>query len=228
MLLGMLCCMGIQLFAQGIDFQHVSFSKALELAKAQNKMIFVDCYTSWCGPCKFMADSIFIQKKTGDYFNKRFISVKYDMEKPEAKEFNALYSVASFPTFWIFSSQGEVINRMVGAALTEDVWLARMEEALKQGAELEKLRQVYRKNQNQKNIKDYLEALVQVKFGEGICEVVLEQFKKTPDKIDFLYQYKSFLTKHLSPVHFEKFRKALKDCEGYVPEMDEIFEGVFF
>lgn len=103
---------GVQLFAQGIDFKPVPFSEALRMAKTQHKMLFVDCYTSWCGPCRYMADSIFTRKETGDYFNKRFISVKYDIEKDEAKEFNALYTVGSFPTFWIFSPQGEVIYRM--------------------------------------------------------------------------------------------------------------------
>lgn len=227
-LLGMMLGIAVQLFAQGINFQEMPFPKAVELAKKQNKMLFVDCYTSWCGPCKFMADSIFPQPETGDYFNKRFISVKYDVEKADAKEFNALYSVGSFPTFWIFSPEGEVIYRMGGASLTVKEWLSRMEQAVEQGTKLEKLRQSYRKNKNEKNTQAYLEALEGIQFGEGICELFLEQFKESSDKIDFLYQYKNVLTKQLSPVHFEKFRKALKDCEGYVPEMEEIFEGVFF
>lgn len=227
-LLGFILGISVQLFAQGIDFQKVPFSEALELAKTQNKIVFVDCYTSWCGPCKFMADSIFPQKETGDYFNKRFIAVKYDMEKLEAKEFCDLYTVSSFPTFWFISPCGEVLYRMGGASLTRKEWLSRVDQALEEGAKLEKLRQNYRKNKNEKNTQAYLEALGNIQFGEGICELFLEQFKESSDKIDFLYQNKNFLTKHLSPMHFEKFRKALKGCEGYVPEMEEIFEGVFF
>lgn len=227
-LLGIVLSVSIQLFAQGVNFQKLSFSEALKLAKTQNKMIFVDCYTSWCGPCKFMADSIFPQKGTGEYFDKRFISVKYNMEEAEAKEFSALYSVASFPTFWWFSPQGEVIHRMGGASRTEKEWLSRMDEVLEQGEKLEKLRQNYRKNNNEKNTQAYLDALVSIQFGEGIVELFLEQFKATPDKIDFLYQQKGFLFKHISPVHFEKFRAALKDCDGYIPEMDEIFKGGMF
>lgn len=228
-LLGIVLSMSVQLFAQGVNFQKVSYSEALKLAKTQNKMIFVDCYTSWCGPCKYMADSIFPQKETGEYFNKRFICVKYNMEEAEAKEFNDLYSVASFPTFWLISPQGEVVCRITGgASLTEKDWLNRMNKALEQGKELEKLRQNYRKNKNEKNTQAYLDALVNMQFGEGISGLFLEQFKETDDKIDFLYQHKGFLFKHLSPVHFEKFRKALKGCDGYTPEMDEIFKGGIF
>ena len=228
LLLGLFLGIGVQLFAQGIDFKPVPFSEALRMAKTQHKMLFVDCYTSWCGPCRYMTDSIFTRQDTGDYFNKRFISVKYDIEKDEAKEFNALYTVGSFPTFWIFSPQGEVIYRMGGASLTVKEWLHRMDVAVEEGTKLEKLRQSYRKNKNEKNTQAYLEAMGNIQFGEGISELFLEQFRETSDKIDFLYQHKNFLTKHLSPVHFEKFRKALKECDGYVPEMDEIFKGVFF
>ena len=133
LLLGLFLGIGVQLFAQGIDFKPVPFSEALRMAKTQHKMLFVDCYTSWCGPCRYMADSIFTRKETGDYFNKRFISVKYDIEKDEAKEFNALYTVGSFPTFWIFSPQGEVIYRMGGASLTVKEWLRRRTLPWKRG-----------------------------------------------------------------------------------------------
>ena len=150
LLLGLFLGIGVQLFAQGIDFKPVPFSEALRMAKTQHKMLFVDCYTSWCGPCRYMTDSIFTRQETGDYFNKRFISVKYDIEKDEAKEFNALYTVGSFPTFWIFSPQGEVIYRMGGASLTVKEWLRRMDVAVEEGTKLEKLRQNYRKNKNEK------------------------------------------------------------------------------
>lgn len=35
-------------FAQGIEFEHGTFAEALAKAKKENKMVFMDCYTSWC------------------------------------------------------------------------------------------------------------------------------------------------------------------------------------
>ena len=37
---------------QGVNFEHITFDEALAKAKAENKLIFMDCYTTWCGPCK--------------------------------------------------------------------------------------------------------------------------------------------------------------------------------
>ena len=54
-------------FAQGIEFGHGSWADVKAQAKAQNKLIFVDFYTDWCAPCKFMTINIFPQKEAGDF-----------------------------------------------------------------------------------------------------------------------------------------------------------------
>jgi thiol:disulfide interchange protein len=54
----------------GIKFEsHLSWNEILAKAKTENKYIFIDCYTTWCGPCKYMSKNIFTQKEVGDYFN---------------------------------------------------------------------------------------------------------------------------------------------------------------
>ena len=37
---------------QGVTFFEGTLQAGLEKAKTENKLIFVDCYTTWCGPCK--------------------------------------------------------------------------------------------------------------------------------------------------------------------------------
>ena len=107
LLLGLFLGIGVQLFAQGIDFKPVPFSEALRMAKTQHKMLFVDCYTSWCGPCRYMADSIFTRKETGDYFNKRFISVKYDIEKTRQRNLMPCIRWVRFRHFGSFLLRGK-------------------------------------------------------------------------------------------------------------------------
>ncbi|MEI3154069.1 MAG: DUF255 domain-containing protein [Odoribacter sp.] len=62
-------CVALAGFAQGVEFRDISFAGALKAAKAENKTVFMDCYTSWCGPCKMMTNDIFPQEKVGKYMN---------------------------------------------------------------------------------------------------------------------------------------------------------------
>jgi thiol-disulfide isomerase/thioredoxin len=101
--------------AQGIEFFHGTWPEALAKAKAEDKLIFVDAYASWCGPCKRMAAQTFPDPKAGDFFNNNFINMKIDMEKPENDEFASKYPVGSFPTLMFINSEGKIAAKDIGA-----------------------------------------------------------------------------------------------------------------
>ena len=93
-------------FAQeGVNFRNLTFNEALAQAKAEKKMVFMDCYTSWCGPCKEMTNKVFPQKAAGDYFNPRFVCVKYDMEKGEGKELANKFEAVSYTHLDVYKRQ---------------------------------------------------------------------------------------------------------------------------
>ena len=71
-----LCGFSISLLAQGIQFREGSWKEILEIAKKENKLVFVDNYTSWCGPCKKMVSEVFPLKEVGDFYNANFICYK--------------------------------------------------------------------------------------------------------------------------------------------------------
>ncbi|HMX40374.1 MAG TPA: thioredoxin family protein, partial [Saprospiraceae bacterium] len=106
---------GQSLSAQGIEFFHGSWSEARAKAKAEGKIIFVDAYAEWCGPCKRMAREVFTQEKVGDYFNANFVNLKIDMEKADNAEFAGKYPVSAYPTLMFLDSTGKVIQKAVGA-----------------------------------------------------------------------------------------------------------------
>lgn len=101
-------------FTQGIKFEQAEWSKLLEKAKKENKLIFMDCYTSWCGPCKRLASEVFTQKEVGQFFNGHFINTKYDMEVGEGVTLREKYGVTAFPTLLYINADGEIVHRTVG------------------------------------------------------------------------------------------------------------------
>ena len=102
--------------AQGISFlDNRPMKEVLEQAKKEGKMVFVDCYTTWCGPCKVLAANVFPQKEVGDFFNPRFVSLTLDMEKGEGLEMGKKWDVGAYPTLIFMNSDGEVQFQLVGA-----------------------------------------------------------------------------------------------------------------
>lgn len=113
----------------GIYFDELSFEEALEKAKKSNKLLFVDCYTSWCGPCKMLARDVFTDSEVGDYFNEHFISLKVDCEKGEGPQLRERFGVSAFPTLLFLNGDGELVNKMIGAS-KQPVFLQKVKEGL--------------------------------------------------------------------------------------------------
>ncbi len=107
--------------AQGIDFFHGTWEEAQELAKKEDKLIFIDAFATWCGPCKKMARDAFPKKEVGDIYNRYFINVKLDMERGDGLVFRAAYPVSAFPTLYFLSPDGKVVHRQVGAQGVEQL-----------------------------------------------------------------------------------------------------------
>lgn len=99
---------------QGIKFESGSLKTILAKAKAEKKLVFLDAYASWCGPCKRMASEVFTQKKVGDYFNATFVNAKFDLEKGEGIEIAKKYGVNRYPTFLLLDGDGKEVGKMIG------------------------------------------------------------------------------------------------------------------
>lgn len=100
--------------SQGIEFQRASFEDVSRMAEKEGKLIFVDFYTVWCGPCKGIARNVFPQPKVGAYFNSSFISIQLDAEK-EGRALARKYQVTAYPTLMFLDPKGEVMNKHVGS-----------------------------------------------------------------------------------------------------------------
>jgi thiol-disulfide isomerase/thioredoxin len=100
---------------RSITFIDKPFAELLSLAKSQDRMIFLDAYTTWCGPCKWMAANMFTNDSVADYYNKTFICAHFDMEKGEGIELARTYQVRAYPTLLFINAAGEMVHKRVGA-----------------------------------------------------------------------------------------------------------------
>lgn len=99
-----------------IAFEHGNWSEVLEKAKKENKLVYLDCYTTWCGPCKWMEKNVFTNDTVADFYNTHFVNIEMDMEKGEGKELAKKYGIQAYPTMLYVNAQGEVIHRTCGSA----------------------------------------------------------------------------------------------------------------
>lgn len=116
--------------AQGIDFFHGSWEETVAEAQKRGHIIFVDAYTTWCGPCKRMAAQIFPLQEVGDFYNPNFVNVKIDMESEAGLKFKRKFPVKSYPTFFFIGPDEKVVMQIVGAK-PADQFIALGQEALK-------------------------------------------------------------------------------------------------
>lgn len=108
---------GTTLLAQNrqITFETGNLTSVFEKAKKENKLIFVDAFTVWCGPCKYMSKNIFTNDTVADYYNANFVNLKLDMEKGEGLDFAKKYDVSCYPNMMFLDGNGNVIHRVAGS-----------------------------------------------------------------------------------------------------------------
>lgn len=122
---------------KGTQFFKGTFAQALAKAKKENKKLMVDCYTLWCGPCRFMATNVFPNDTLGAYMNEHFVCMKLDMEHGEGPERNKTFNVKAYPTFIFFDADGKELSRFEGMAMQDD-FQKRCERILKGEAPISK------------------------------------------------------------------------------------------
>jgi thioredoxin-related protein len=126
----------------GIKFEHgLTWKEIQAKAKAENKFIFLDAYTTWCGPCIQMAKNIFPKEEVGQAFNPHFINVKVQLDTTkndneevkswyaDGHEIMTKYEVRAFPTYLFFDPNGKLVHRAVGSS-PADVFISKGKDAM--------------------------------------------------------------------------------------------------
>ncbi len=99
----------------GIKFTETSWKEIVKKAKAEKKLIFMDAYTTWCGPCKMLQAKVFPDKALGEFFNQNFVNAAIDMETDEGVRLSSIYEVQGYPSlFFIDPNSGKVVKMFLG------------------------------------------------------------------------------------------------------------------
>ena len=174
--LWMLCgTMSAQETNEGVNFvEGKTFAEAVAMAKANGKKVFLDCYTTWCGPCRMMTNTVFPQKVVGDYMNKEFVNIKIDMEKGEGPELAKRLKVRAYPTFVMFDGDGKEIGRMVGGLPNGDEFVTAVKAAIGEMSVASMTERYEKGERGEKFMTEYLTVLSKAYENEKAQKVAAE------------------------------------------------------
>lgn len=202
---------------EGIIFlDNQPWTEVLKQAAEQDKLIFMDCYTVWCGPCKGLSKNVFPQKKMGDFFNPRFINVKYDMEKGDGKMLYEKYKkyIIGFPTLLLINKDGEVIHQMAGYHEADDLI-----EGIKAGMEGRSLFAMQKKyesgDRDFETMKDYVDALEGAFQRDKIKEILEDYLQTLPNDKLLDKEVWNLVGNYVRDPYSEAYRFVFKNIDKY-------------
>ncbi|PIF46719.1 thioredoxin [Chryseobacterium sp. 52] len=219
---------GVLAFAQGIKFEDSNFAAILAKAKKENKLVFVDAYASWCGPCKLMVKNIFPLQTVGDFYNSHFVNAKIDMEKGEGIGLAKKYNVKAFPTYLFINGDGEEVHRTLGYVEEKD-FIQFAKDAEDPNKRLTALKQKFEKGEKDPEFLKNLAGLTiyndaefsgkvldryfqqKTNFDQEDLQLLLSGMQSTESPLYKIFQTKKAdIIKILPEEQFNKFDKSIK------------------
>lgn len=153
------------------EFRHITFDEALQAAQKENKLVFIDFFTTWCGPCKMMSTKVFPEPAVGEYMNKTFIPIKLDAEA-EGQELARKFGVRAYPTYVILNAKGEKVTDFSGAMQGEK-FIDKLQEKLDPERSPERIAQRYQAGERTPQVVNQyaMQFMEQKKEDEGFAVI---------------------------------------------------------
>jgi len=211
--------------ADGIDFKKLNWEENLKTAQAENKLIYIDFYTTWCGPCKYMAKKFFTDKEIGNYFNEHFYALKVDAEK-EGIDLAKKYGVNGYPTnLFIDPSNEKIIYKTIGSPQEKNGFLQTGVTALEEKNDPMSLEDYEQKldggEESKKFLAAYLEKMERLDLPnhKPLDAYSKKYFKKNIDSVEiqFMKKYLKSIDNKTFAIYAanEKSYNAYQDSKGY-------------
>lgn len=192
------CFLSLTSFSQdneGIIFSDAKNWEELKLeAKKTNKYIFVDAYTTWCGPCKAMTKDVFTKKEVGTYFNANFINAAIQFDKTkidndfvkgwykDVEQIEKENKIDSYPTYLFFNPEGDLVYKILGASENAKAFISKASNAVIPEKQYYLFRSKYEKGErNVAFIKQLLNSAKDAKDMEFLAKVGNEYLSSQKD-----------------------------------------------
>ncbi|VFA41769.1 thioredoxin family protein [Chryseobacterium indologenes] len=205
---------------EAIQFQELPFKDILAKAKKEKKLVFVDAYASWCGPCKMMEHNVFTKKSVGDYYNANFINARFDMEKGEGREIAAKFGVRSYPTYLFLNGEGELVSRNTGY-MEESLFVAMAQDINSPGNKKGSLKDKFASGEKDP---DFLINIMKLnsssdyEFAKKASERYFENKKKTEELSKEEIGFLLYFLKSTEDSNYATFVSRKADITKYLPE----------
>lgn len=171
----LMCC---ALFGED-TFSTLSVEQALAEAAKNHRIVLIDFYTTWCGPCKLLDSTTWKDEKVILLLKENTISLKVDAEKELA--LSKKYSITGYPTILLLKADGSVLDRMVGYQKPETFTLS-FQSALKGITALDRARNAVSESNNG-------DLRAQVIARQKLANVLLEQGQNEEALKEYLWLY---------------------------------------
>lgn len=102
----------LALLAGETPFQDLKLDQALATARAENKVVLIDFFTTWCPPCKQMDAQTWPQARIKEWVSKNAIAIRINAEAE--REIAQRYSVKAYPSMLFVKPDGTERDRLVG------------------------------------------------------------------------------------------------------------------
>jgi thioredoxin-like negative regulator of GroEL len=212
-----------------ISFEHGTLEEALAKAKQAKKPLFVDVYGTWCGPCKQMAATAFIDPEVTSYYNSNFISLKLDGEKNDGPGVMQKYGISAYPTLLYFNAKGELVGKVVGGQQAKQLLSKGKDIVNPESNPVFVANKTYQKSKKkQDDLKAYVKVL-QENEHDSLAKYASEYYQKYPnlnlkDPVE-LEVFKNAVHDYKSPLSKQFLNDAenIKNQEAYLGKINDYF-----
>lgn len=197
---------------KSVNFEEGNWESILTKAKKSDKLIFIDFYAAWCGPCKIMDNEVFTLDRVADYFNLNFINYKLDIDEGEGLELKKTYGVTAVPTYLIINKEGEVIHKLMGSE-KPDIFIDKIKAGIGEENLLTMRKRFEDGERDPLFIKKFFTKFGEANMGEFLQESINKYFSEIPKEELIEEDNWAIVSKYLTDIYSPAF-KYLYDNRG--------------